>query len=105
MPALRNRLSGTGLLVAQVFTAPASAQTDDSFQLCLVSVSDQAENIGLSHSPPLASMLSASLLDTPQAVNVIDQQTMKQQATSTLSDALRNVPGITIAIGEGGALA
>src|SRR4029079_2275165 len=34
-----------------------------------------------------------------------DQQTMKQQATTTLSDALRNVPGITIAIGEGGTLA
>jgi len=105
MPALRNRLSGTGLLGALLFTAPASAQSDGPVQLGPVSVSDQADKNGLSHSPPLASMPSASLLDTPQAVNVIDQQTMKQQATSTLSDALRNVPGITIAIGEGGTLA
>ena len=29
----------------------------------------------------------------------------RQQATTTLGDALRNVPGITIAIGEGGTLA
>ena len=105
MPVLRNRLSGTGLLGALLFAAPASAQSDGPVQLGPVSVSDQADKNGLNHSPPLSSIPSASLQDMPQAVNVIDQQTMKQQATSTLSDALRNVPGITIAIGEGGTLA
>ena len=48
---------------------------------------------------------ATSVQDTPQAVNVIDSATMKQQAVTTLGDALRNVPGITIAIGEGGTLA
>ena len=43
--------------------------------------------------------------DTPQAVTVVTGETMKQQAITTLGDALRNVPGITIAIGEGGTLA
>ena len=74
-------------------------------QLGPVSVNDKADKNGLNHSPPLASMPATSLQDTPQAVTVIDAQTMKQQATTTLSDALRNVPGITIAIGEGGTLA
>ncbi len=74
-------------------------------QLGPVSVSDQADKNGLNHSPPLAAMPSSSLQDTPQAVNVIDAATMKQQAVTTLGDALRNVPGITIAIGEGGTLA
>jgi len=107
MGALRNSLllSGTGFLGALLFAGPAGAQGSGPVQLGPVSVSDQADKNGLSHSPPLASMPSASLQDTPQAVNVIDQQTMKQQATTTLSDALRNVPGITIAIGEGGTLA
>jgi len=74
-------------------------------QLGPVSVNDNADKNGLNHSPPLASMPSTSIQDTPQAVNVIDSATMKQQAVTTLGDALRNVPGITIAIGEGGTLA
>src|SRR3954467_5125376 len=107
MGALRNGLlhSGAGFLGALLLAGTACAQGSGPVQLGPVSVSDQADKNGLSHSPPLASMPSTSLQDTPQAVNVIDQQTMKQQATTTLSDALRNVPGITIAIGEGGTLA
>ncbi len=107
MHALRNNLllSGAGFLGALLLAGSAFAQGSGPVQLGPVSVSDQADKNGLSHSPPLASMPSASLQDTPQAVNVIDQQTMKQQATTTLGDALRNVPGITIAIGEGGTLA
>src|SRR3954467_3649263 len=107
MGALRNGLlhSGAGFLGALLLAGTACAQGSGPVQLGPVSVSDQADKNGLSHSPPLASMPSTSLQDTPQAVNVIDQQTMKQQATTTLGDALRNVPGITIAIGEGGTLA
>ena len=106
MSSSRTSLSLSGSLLGSLLLAgPAAAQTDGPVQLGPVSVSDQADRNGLSHSPPLASMPSASLQDTPQAVNVIDQQTMKSQATTTLSDALRNVPGITIAIGEGGTLA
>ena len=50
-------------------------------------------------------MPSTSIQDTPQAVTVISGELMKAQATTTLGDALRNSPGITIAIGEGGTLA
>jgi catecholate siderophore receptor len=42
--------------------------------------------------------------DTPQAISVIDQAQLKAQGINTLEQALRNVPGITIAIGEGGTL-
>src|SRR6185437_147241 len=94
-------LSGASL-GALLLAAPAAAQP---VQLGPVSVSDQADKNGLSHSPPLASMPPTRIQDTPQPVNVIDSATMKQQAVTTLGDALRNVPGITIAIGEGGTLA
>ncbi len=40
--------------------------------------------------------------DIPQTVNVINQQTLQQQGVTTLDQALRNVPGVTVAIGEGG---
>ncbi|HZS55802.1 MAG TPA: TonB-dependent siderophore receptor [Bryobacteraceae bacterium] len=43
------------------------------------------------------------LLDTPQTIDVVPQQTMQQQGTTTLRDALRNVAGISLAAGEGGA--
>src|ERR1051326_4964118 len=107
MSVWRNSHSGASLSVLGVLflAGPALAQSANEnngpIQLGPVSVSDRGDKNGLNHSPPLASVPSTSVQDTPQAVNVIDAQTMKQQATTTLSDALRNVPGITIAIGEG----
>src|SRR5262249_8311281 len=43
------------------------------------------------------------LQDTPQTINVISQQIMQEQSANTLRDALRNVAGISLAAGEGGA--
>jgi catecholate siderophore receptor len=91
-----------GVLAALILAAPASAQP---VQLGPVSVNDNADKNGLNHAPPVNTLPTTSIQDTPQAVNVIDSATMKQQAVTTLGDALRNVPGITIAIGEGGTLA
>jgi catecholate siderophore receptor len=57
--------------------------------------------------PPLEPGLATaptSVRDTPQAIRVIDQTQLKAQGVSSLEQALRNVPGITIAIGEGGTL-
>lgn len=44
-----------------------------------------------------------SLLDTPQTINVVPQAILADQQNRTLTDALRNVPGISIAAGESGA--
>jgi len=102
-------LSGAslGALGSLLLAGPAFAQDNAGgpTQLGPVSVSDQADKNALNHAPPISTMPSASLQDTPQAVTVISGETMKQQATTTLADALRNSPGITIAIGEGGTLA
>jgi catecholate siderophore receptor len=43
------------------------------------------------------------LLDTPQTVAVIPQYVLHDQQNTTLRDALRNVPGISMAAGEFGA--
>jgi catecholate siderophore receptor len=50
------------------------------------------------------SVLPTTVQDTPQAVTVIDSAQLRAQGINTLEQALRNVPGITIAIGEGGQL-
>ena len=43
------------------------------------------------------------LLNTPQSITVVPQFVMKDEAVTTLRDALRNVPGISLAAGEAGA--
>jgi catecholate siderophore receptor len=42
--------------------------------------------------------------DAPQVVNVISAETMAEQGVASLEQALRNVPGITTQIGEGGVM-
>ena len=45
---------------------------------------------------------TAPLLDTPQTITVISNQTIRQQNLLTLRDALTTIPGITFGAGEGG---
>ncbi|HEX4293163.1 MAG TPA: TonB-dependent receptor [Rhizomicrobium sp.] len=47
-------------------------------------------------------LLPAKILDTPQSINVIPAQVIKEQGVNNLQDALKNVPGITLNAGEGG---
>ncbi|MBU3848859.1 MAG: TonB-dependent receptor plug domain-containing protein, partial [Candidatus Acinetobacter avistercoris] len=44
----------------------------------------------------------APLLDTPKSVSVISKQLIADTQVTTLTDALRTVPGITLGAGEGG---
>jgi catecholate siderophore receptor len=46
--------------------------------------------------------LPGSIQETPQVVNVVPQAQLQQQNTTTVDQALRAVPGVTVAIGEGG---
>lgn len=45
------------------------------------------------------------LLDTPQTIVAVPKEVFTQQGAMTLSDVLRNTPGITFAAGEGGNVA
>ena len=85
------------LVLAQGNAAPV--------QLGPVNVGDTATKSTLGTDTHINASPSVSVQDTPQGVTVVTAETMQQQATTTLGDALRNVPGITIAIGEGGTLA
>jgi len=94
-------LALTGAAMAQ----ESSAGTSAPVQLGPVNVGDTGIKNSLGTDIHINASPSVSVQDTPQTVTVITTQTMQQQATTTLGDALRNVPGITIAIGEGGTLA
>lgn len=45
---------------------------------------------------------TAPLVDTPQTISVIRRELIQQQGGATLTDALRNTPGITMLAGENG---
>lgn len=91
--ALRTLLSGTGL--------DSRFETPDKVEISIrssehVDVNISIQSIGLQQFPQ-------PLLDTAQTVNTVPQFILQEQAATTLRDGLRNVPGISIAAGEGGA--
>ncbi|HTQ36399.1 MAG TPA: TonB-dependent siderophore receptor [Steroidobacteraceae bacterium] len=89
---------------AQQANAPASPDnspdaapsTEKATQLEKISVHDADEM------EPTSPKFTAPLLDTPLSVTVLPQSVMQEAAATSLQDALRNVPGITFAAGEGG---
>jgi catecholate siderophore receptor len=52
---------------------------------------------------PASPKYTQPLRDTPQTIVVIPQTVFQEQSATSLRDALRNTPGITLAAGEGGA--
>ncbi len=46
--------------------------------------------------------LTAPLLDTPQTISVIRKELIQEQGASSIVEALRNTPGITLQLGENG---
>ena len=49
-----------------------------------------------------ATRTDTPLRDIPQTINIVPQSLIRSQGATTLSDALRNVPGISYAAAEGG---
>jgi catecholate siderophore receptor len=103
--SVSHRVLAALLAGSACFAAPAYAADDQPIELGPVRVQDKTDKNTQTHSVGVSAMPTTSVQDTPQSVNVVTSETMKDQAVTTLGDALRNVPGITIAIGEGGTLA
>jgi catecholate siderophore receptor len=86
---------GAGLVHAA--DAPMATAAADSTEVSGVDVSGQKKI------RPQSGKFTKSLLDTPKSVNIITSDALDQQAISSLADAFRTVPGITLESGEGGA--
>jgi catecholate siderophore receptor len=91
--ALKEILRETG--VSYSFTAPKVVA------LKLQGPSETVEVVG--ETSALSSpKYTEPLRDVPQTITVIDQKTIEEQGATTLRDVLKNVPGLTVAAGEGG---
>ncbi|MQA31019.1 MAG: TonB-dependent siderophore receptor [Luteitalea sp.] len=86
-------LDGTGITFR--LTSPQTAV------LALPSLSESVSVRG-SVATVASPKYSAPLRDIPQTIEVIPRAAMETQGVTTLSEALRNVPGITLQAGEGG---
>ncbi len=91
--ALQQLLNGTG--VSSAFTAANAVALDLRPLTETVSVTGDATKVT---SPKFVE----SLRDTPVTVVVVPQQVFQEQNATSLREALRNTPGITMSIGEGG---
>ncbi|WP_416359952.1 TonB-dependent receptor [Acinetobacter colistiniresistens] len=83
-----------------VIAVPAIAQ-DQAMQLPTIHAQAEQEQ-SLKVDKSANSKFVAPLLDTPKSVSVISKQLIEDTQVTTLSDALRTIPGITLGAGEGG---
>src|SRR5262249_44671393 len=63
---------------------------------------DQPQTVVVTGQHATLDTLPQKILDTPQSINVVTSELLEQQVGASLTDALRNVPGITLNAGEGG---
>jgi catecholate siderophore receptor len=98
--ALQRLLAGTG--VAFRFTTGRSVRlergslaTQKLSTVAIVGAREQASLSSAKYTEPLR--------DVPQTVTVVPQHVLASQGVTTLRDAVRNVPGLTVNAGEGGA--
>ena len=94
--ALQKLLSDTGLTYR--FTSATEVSLDLKSVASSVDVTTSVDNLAAA-SPKF----SQAPLDTPQTITSVPQEVMQEQGVTTLRDALRNVAGISLAAGEGGA--
>jgi catecholate siderophore receptor len=95
--ALKYGAGGASLCLASM-AGVAHAATDTAAK-----ESAEADAVIVTGQRPSLVILSEKLQNTPQTVDVIPQQVLHEQGVTTLQEALKNVPGITLNYGEGGA--
>jgi catecholate siderophore receptor len=88
-------ISGTAAHAQDAIEEQQFAAADDQRPDIIVTGTRQGEEL---ESP----RTTQPLLDTPQTVTVISDQTIRRQNLLTLRDALTTIPGITFGAGEGG---
>jgi catecholate siderophore receptor len=97
--------SGLSPALAQYATGIAAPQPGDGTALPTLSVQGVTTSGGGDYKADQPSLpkLTEPLLDTPQSIDVVTRQVMDDQGIITFRDALRNVPGISLAAGENSA--
>ena len=111
LPSLRvsrHRLVGTAMGMALVngvglHAAGAQGSEADPIQMPPVSVEGASGGqSGYQVTLPSFGKLTEPLVSTPHSVTEVPRQLLDDQGVTTMRDALRDVPGVSLAAGEGG---
>lgn len=100
-------LSSMMLLAASGAMAAEAPKKDDkkdepTSKLTTVKVNADAINADFKADKVSSDKFTQPLVDTPQTIVVVKKELFQQQAATSLSETLRNTPGITMLLGENG---
>lgn len=99
----RKKIVSSAIVSSLSFASAHTIAQENVVQLETIHQEVQAEPVpGLKVDQSANSKFVAPLLDTPKSVVVIPQPLIEDTQVTTLADALRTVPGITLGAGEGG---
>ena len=87
-------MTGTGIVYH--LTGPDQAVLEIQGMATAIEVTDTAVQVSLPK-------FTQPLVETPQSIDIVPQHVIQDQGATTLRDTLRNVAGISLAAGEGGA--
>ncbi len=73
---------------------------ENTFVLPTVQVQGEAESYNTTETSLVR--LPAPIVNTPQSITVVPETVIEEQRATTVAEALRNVSGITVQVGEGG---
>ncbi|OUM03987.1 catecholate siderophore receptor Fiu [Variovorax sp. JS1663] len=84
------------------FAWPVAAQTQPGSGTTLREVKIESTTDSFKADQASSPKFTAPLVDTPQTITVIKKEVLQEQGATTLTEALRNTPGITFQMGENG---
>jgi catecholate siderophore receptor len=97
-----NLLNSTIIVGVALTPSIAVAKESETTTLPTVTVIDSQENKSYNSTESSFYKLNEPLIDQPRTVSTVSRQLMDDQAITKVSDALRNVPGVSLVAGEGG---
>lgn len=96
------QLTATALSSAILLASAGAMAADETKKLNAVKVDADAIEPAYKADKVSSAKFTQPLVDTPQTIVVVKKELFQQQAATTLSEALRNTPGITMLMGENG---
>jgi catecholate siderophore receptor len=94
---------GVDQALAQILSGTGVNARESGLRRITLSLGGVSESLDVIATARVASVRYARpVAETPQTIQVIPRQVMEAQGVTTLSEALRNVPGISLQAGEGG---
>ncbi len=96
------KLLTTTVIIGLAMSPSVSFAKEEDITLPTVTVIDNRDEQKYNSTESSYYKLNRPLVDTPRTVTTVTRQLMDDQGVTKVSDALRNVPGISLAAGEGG---